>query len=306
MKSPINTLTGLLAFLFLLAGAWPAQAAIRVLATTPEWASLTRELGGDRVDVYAATTAFQDPHRVEARPSLIARARNAGLVIATGAQLEIGWLPVLLQESGNPRVQLGQPGYFEATQQVRVLEVPTSVDRSMGDVHPLGNPHIQLDPRNIARVADALSRRLAQIDGANAAYYAQRGGDFQSRWGEAMQRWDTEAAPLKGVSVVVIHRDERYLTNWIGMRELASIEPKPGVPPSAGYLASLVAKLKDSPPQMILRNAYNDPKAVNWLSERIHAPVVLLPYTVGGTPAAQDLFGLFDDTLARLRAAAGK
>jgi zinc/manganese transport system substrate-binding protein len=303
IKTVIKTATKILSLLFLLGGAWPAQAAIRVLATTPEWASLTRELGGDKVDVYPATTAFQDAHRVEAKPSLIARARNANLVVATGAQLEIGWLPVLLQESGNPRVQPGQPGYFEATQQVRLLEVPTSVDRSMGDVHPLGNPHILLDPHDIATVADALSRRLAQVDAANAAYYAQRGDDFQSRWREAMQRWDAQAAPLKGVGVVVIHRDQAYLTHWTGMRELAAIEPKPGVPPSARYLASLVGKLKDAPPKMILRNAYNDSKAVNWLAERIDAPVVLLPYTVGGTPEAKDLFGLFDDTLARLRAA---
>jgi zinc/manganese transport system substrate-binding protein len=304
MKSPLSRLTRILTLLCLLAGACPAQAAIKVLATTPEWASLTRELGSDKVNVYAATTAFQDAHRVEAKPSLIARARNADLVVATGAQLEVGWLPVLLQESGNPRVQPGQPGYFEATQQVRLLEVPSSVDRSMGDVHPLGNPHILLDPHNIATVAAALSRRLAQVDTANAAYYTQRGDEFQSRWREAMQRWETGAAPLKDVGVVVIHRDQAYMTHWTGMRELAAIEPKPGVPPSAGYLASLVAKLKDSPPKMILRNAYNDPKAVNWLSEQIHAPVVLLPYTVGGTPEAKDLFGLFDDTLARLLAAA--
>lgn len=279
----------------------PAQAAVRVLATTPEWASLTSELGGDRVDVYAATTAFQDAHRVEAKPSLVARARNAQLVVATGAQLEIGWLPVLLQESGNARVRPGQPGYFEATQQVRLLEVPTSVDRAMGDVHPLGNPHIHLDPRNIATVADALAKRLAQIDGANAAYYAERGKEFQARWSDAMRRWEPQAQALKGVGVVVIHRDQAYLTHWLGLREIAAIEPKPGVPPSAGHLASLVAKLESDPPRMILRNAYNDSKAVNWLSGRTGAPVVLLPYTVGGTPGAKDLYGLFDDTLKRLQ-----
>ncbi len=299
-----RALPRMLTILVLLAGSWPAHAALKVLATTPEWASLARELGGEKVDVYAATTAFQDPHRVEAKPSLIARARNAGLVVATGAQLEVGWLPILLQESGNARVQPGQPGYFEATQQVRLLEVPTSVDRSMGDVHPLGNPHIHLDPHYIATVAVALSSRLAQVDSGNADYYAQRGTGFQARWREAMQRWDAQAAALKGVSVVVMHRDERYLSHWTGMRELASIEPKPGIPPSAGYLASLVKQLGDSPPKMILRNAYNDPKAASWLSERIGAPVVLLPYTVGGTPEARDLFGLFDDTLARLQAGA--
>ena len=280
----------------------PAHAAVRVLATTPDWASLTRELGGDKVDVYAATTAFQDAHRVEAKPSLIARARNANLVVATGAQLEAGWLPLLLQESANSRVQPGQPGYFEATQQVRLLEVPTRVDRAMGDVHPLGNPHVHLDPRNIAAIGAALTQRLGQIDAANAAFYEQRGRDFQARWGEAMRRWDSRAQALKGVGVVVIHRDQAYLTHWLGLREIAAIEPKPGVPPSAGYLASLVSKLKSDPPRLILRNAYNDAKAVNWLSERVGAPVVLLPYSVGGTPDAKDLFGLFEDTLERLQA----
>ncbi len=293
-----------LAALALAMSALPANAALKVLATTPEWASLTQELGGDKVDVYAATSAFQDAHRVEARPSLVARARNAALVVATGAQLEIGWLPVLLQESGNPRIQPGGPGYFEATSALRLLEIPTSVDRALGDIHPLGNPHAHLDPHDVALVANALSARLAQIDGANAAYYAQRGADFASRWQAAITRWEGEAAPLKGVPVVVIHRDQAYLCHWLGLTELAAIEPKPGVPPTAGYLAQLVVKLGSSAPKMILRNAYNDSKAVDWLSERVHAPVVLLPYTVGGTPEAKDLFSLFDDTLNRLLAAA--
>ena len=282
----------------------PAQAAIRVLATTPEWAALTRELGGDKVDVYAATSAFQDVHRVDAKPSLVARARNADLVVAAGAELEVGWLPILLRESGNARIQPGNPGYFEAVSALRLLEVPTSVDRSMGDVHPLGNPHAHLDAHNVALVAAALGARLAAIDGANAAYYQTRTSDFQSRWQAATLRWEQQAAPLKGMPVVVIHRDQAYLCHWLGLREVAAIEPKPGVPPSSSYLAELVTRLTAAPPKLILRNAYNDNKAVDWLSERIHVPVVLLPYSVGGTPAAKDLFTLFDDTIARLLAAA--
>jgi len=278
----------------------PAHAALKVLATTPEWAALVRELGGDKVDVYAATSAFQDAHRVDAKPSLVARARNADLVIATGADLEIGWLPILLRESGNARIQPGNPGYFEAASQLRLLEIPSSVDRSMGDVHPLGNPHVHLDPHNIALVATGLAARLAAVDAANAAVYAARAADFQLRWRAAIARWEQQAAPLKDMPVVVIHRDQVYLCHWLGLREVAAIEPKPGVPPSSAYLAELVIKLSASPPKLILRNAYNDSKAVDWLSERIHVPVVLLPYTVGGTPAAKDLFGLFDDTINRL------
>lgn len=292
-----------LSVLFLLAATRPAEAAIKVLATTADWAALVRELGGDQVNVYAATTALHDVHRVEAKPSLVARARTADLVIATGAELEAGWLPVLLQESGNPRVRPGQPGYFEAAAQVRLLEVPSSVDRAMGDVHPLGNPHLHLDPANIATVGAALTRRLSQIDAGHASYYEERGKDFQARWKSAMERWNTQGAALKGVSVVVIHRDQAYLCHWLGLKEVAAIEPKPGVPPSAGYLSTLVAKLTAAPPRLILRNAYNDSKAVNWLSERVHAPVVTLPYSVGGTDGAQDLFSLFDDTLRRLQEA---
>jgi zinc/manganese transport system substrate-binding protein len=283
-----------------LAATVPARAAVKILATTPEWAALTRELGGDKVDVYAATNAFQDVHRVEAKPSLVAHARSADLIVATGAQLEIGWLPVLLQESGNARIQPGGNGYFEATSALRLLEVPSSVDRSLGDIHPQGNPHAQLDPHNIALVAKSLSIRLATVDAANAAFYQTRGADFQARWQAAVTRWEAAATPLRGVNVVVIHRDQVYLCHWLGLHELAAIEPKPGVPPTAGYLAGLVVKLTATPPKMILRNAYNDSKAADWLSERIHAPVVTLPYTVGGTPAAKDLFGLFDDTVNRL------
>lgn len=283
--------------------ATPAHAALKVLATTADWASLTRELGGDKVDVYRATSALQDVHNVEAKPSLVARARTADLLVANGAELEVGWLPVLLQESGNKRIQPGAPGHFEAASAVRLVDVPARIDRSMGDVHAGGNPHLQLDPRNVALVAAALSARLATIDAPNAAYYQARGKDFQSRWSAAMSRWNAQAALLKGVPVVVIHRDQRYLSLWLGLDEIAAIEPKPGVPPSAGYLAGLVSRLGASPPRMILRNAYNDPKAAEWLSARINAPVVTLPFSVEGTPAATDLFGLFDDTLNRLTAA---
>jgi zinc/manganese transport system substrate-binding protein len=287
-----------------LVAALPAQAAIKVLATTADWGALATELGGDKVNVYTATSALQDVHRVDAKPSLVARARTADLVVANGAELEIGWLPVLLQESGNPRIQPGATGYFEATSALRLLEIPTAVDRSMGDIHPLGNPHVQLDPRNIAVVAKALSARLAAVDAPNAPYYQSRGADFQARWQQALTRWSTQAAPLKGVPVVVMHRDQTYLVHWLGMQELAAIEPKPGVPPSAGYLAGLVTRLSASPPRMILLNAYNDPKAADWLSERIKSPVAMLPFSVGGTPEAKDLFGLFDDTLQKLTAAA--
>jgi zinc/manganese transport system substrate-binding protein len=288
--------------LLVLAAALPANAAIKVLATTSDWAALTNELGGDQVNVYTATSALQDVHRVDAKPSLVARARSADLVVASGAELEIGWLPVLIQESGNSRIRPGSPGYFEATSVLQLVDKPEHFDRALGDIHPQGNPHVQLDPHNIARVAKALSERLAQLDGAHAEYFQQREKDFDTRWQAAIQKWEAKAAPLKGAQIVVMHSDQSYLCRWLGMQQVAAIEPKPGMPPTAGYLGQLVTKLKASPPKAILVNAYNDPKAAKWLSERVNAPVIVLPFSVGGSTEAKDLFGLFDDTLNKLLA----
>jgi zinc/manganese transport system substrate-binding protein len=298
MKNSIRLLV-----LLMVTGALPANAALKVLATTPDWGALTTELGGERVNVYVATTALQDVHRVEAKPSLVARARSADLVVATGAELEVGWLPVLIQESGNSRIQPGAAGYFEAASALRLLEVPSKLDRAMGDIHPLGNPHVQLDPHNIAAVAHALTAKLSALEPDQAAYYAAKAKDFDARWAEAIKRWEAKAAPLKGESVVIMHRDQAYLCHWLGLNEVASIEPKPGVPPTASYLGQLVTRLAGTPPKLILLNAYNDAKPANWLSERVHAPAVVLPFSVGGSPEAKDLFGLFDDTLNKLLAA---
>lgn len=289
----------LLSFLLFLT-AVPAWAAVNVFATVPEWAALAREIGGDRVKVYAATHALQDPHRIEARPSLLAQARAAQLVVATGADLEVGWLPVVLRDSGNAAIQPGQPGYFEAARFVTMLDVPATVDRAHGDVHPAGNPHLQLDPRNILKVAEALTVRLAEIDSANAAAYRANGKAFADRWLAAMARWEKQAAPLKGVPVLVHHRSFAYLFAWLGIKEVGTLEPKPGVEPSSGQLAGLLARQSGRPATMVLRAAYQDEGPSLWIAGRAKIPAVMLPFTVGGSPAAQDLFGLFDDTLPRL------
>jgi zinc/manganese transport system substrate-binding protein len=278
----------------------PAAADVNVFACEPEWGALAKELGGDLVSVYTATTAFQDPHHIQARPSLIAKLRRADLLVCTGAQLEIGWLPVLLRQAGNNRVQPGQPGNFAATDHVTTLEKPVSVDRSQGDVHPGGNPHIQTDPRNMAKVAKALADTLAQIDSAHAADYAARYQDFDKRWQAALTRWEQEAAPLHGVKIVVHHKAWIYMVDWLGMQEVASLEAKPGVPPSAGHLSEVLAQLRNQPAKMVIRAAYNEGRPDEWLSEHAHIPAVVLPFTVGGTDAAKDLFGLYDDTIAKL------
>jgi zinc/manganese transport system substrate-binding protein len=304
MISPTKMLLATATMAFSLLAA-PAQAALRVLACEPEWAALTQELGGPLVDVSSATTAQQDPHQIQARPSLIARVRNADLLVCTGAELEVGWLPVLLQQSGNAKVQPGQPGNFAAADFVRKLEIPTSLDRAQGDVHAAGNPHIQTDPRNIAVVATQLTRRLQQVDAAHAADYAQRGAAFQQKWQQALARWNAQAAPLRGLPVVSQHKAYVYLYDWLGLKEVAVLEPKPGVEPSAAHLQTVLETLKATPARLVVYSAYQDPRPSEWLSRNGGIPAVKLPFTVGGTEGAKDLFGLFDDTVARLLAAAG-
>lgn len=296
MKTFMNTLLASL----LLLGLQTAQAALNVFACEPEWGALTQELGGDKVVVYNATQALQDVHHVQAKPSLLAKMRSANLVVCTGAELEVGWLPVLLQQAGNPDIQPGKPANFEATSYVQRLEIPQRLDRADGDIHASGNPHIQTDPRNIAKVSDALALRLAEIDPANAAFYQARHQDFAKRWADAIKRWEAQAAPLKGLSIVVQHRGFPYIENWLGLHQVAELEPKPGVEPTSSHLSGVLTQLQRQPARMVIRAAYDDDRASQWLSERAKIPVVVLPYTVGGSSRAKDLFSLFDDTVQRL------
>jgi zinc/manganese transport system substrate-binding protein len=277
-----------------------AHADLKIFATVPEWGALAQEIGGGKVKVYTATTAFQDPHRIEAKPSLLAQARQAHLLVAAGADLEIGWLPLVLRDSGNATIQPGRPGYFEAASFVSRLEVPTSLDRAHGDVHAAGNPHIHLDPRNVLKVGEALTARMAELDAANAAAYQAGYQAFAGKWQTAMARWQKEAAPLKGVPVLVHHASFVYLLNWLGMKEVGSLEPKPGIEPTSGHLAGLLARQPGAPARMVLRAAYQQEGPSQWVAGKTGVPAVLLPYTVGGTAEAKDLFGLFDDTVQRL------
>jgi zinc/manganese transport system substrate-binding protein len=297
MQRPILKIT---TTLLLALAAQAAQAELKVLACEPEWGALVQELAGDKASVYVATTGLQDPHHIQARPSLVAAARATELLVCTGAELEIGWLPVLIRQSGNNAIQPGKPGNFEAAAYVRKLEVPERLDRADGDVHAAGNPHIQTDPRNITLVAEALARRLAELDPANAAAYQARTTDFMARWKAAIQRWEKQAAPLRGTSVVVQHKAFPYLEQWLGLVEVAVLEPKPGIEPTSAHLSSVLAGLQTRPAKMILRAAYNDGRGAEWLAERTKLPIVVLPFTVGGDEQSKDLFSLFDDTLQRL------
>jgi zinc/manganese transport system substrate-binding protein len=296
----MNKIVKLLLTLALFLTAFSARATVNILACEPEWGALAQVLGGDRVSIYTATNALQDPHQIQARPSLISRARSADLVVCTGSELEIGWLPILLQQSSNSKIQPGQPGYFEAAAYVQKLEVPTRLDRAEGDVHPGGNPHIQTDPRNFLPVAQALTQRLSQLDPAQAAYFASRHQAFVTRWQAAIRHWESMAAPLKGVPIVVQHKGFPYLERWLGMREVDTLEPKPGVEPNSGYLTQVLSQLQHQPAKMVIRAAYNDGRSSEWLTEHAKLPNVVLPFTVGADAQSQDLYGLFDTTVQRL------
>lgn len=289
--------------LLLLAFTLPAQAALNVLATVPEWAALVKEIGGDKVNVVAATNGLQDPHRIEAKPSLIARGRNAQLLVATGAELEVGWLPLVQRESGNPAIQSGQPGYFEAARYVALRDVPAVLDRSRGDVHAGGNPHIQTDPRLYLKIGEALAERLAQLDPAQAQAYQAGYRSFAERWKAAIARWEAKAAPLKGMPVLVQHDAFPYLNAWLGLKQVGVLEQKPGMEPSSGYLAEVLARQQHNPGRMVLRPAYQYDAPSRWIADKAGIPAVVLPFTVGGTAEAKDLFSLFDDTVNRLLAA---
>lgn len=280
------------------------HAALNVFVCEPEWAALATEIGGDDVRVYTATTAQQDPHRIEARPSLIAQMRRADLVVCSGAELEAAWLPLLLREAGNPGVQPGRPGYFEATRFVTLRDKPASLDRAQGDVHAAGNPHIHTDPRNIARVGAALAQRMGELDPSRAAAHQRRWQAFSARWAAAIAAWEARATPLKGMPVAVQHASFGYLVAWLHLREVATLEPRPGVDPSASHLARVAAQLQADPPRAVLRAAYQSPRPADWVAQRLGVPALTLPFTVGGSARATDLFALFDETLDLLLGAA--
>jgi zinc/manganese transport system substrate-binding protein len=210
-----------------------------------------------------------------------------------------------VQQAGNPKIRAGQPGYFEAANHVTLLDKPTRLDRAEGDVHAAGDPHIQTDPRNIARVAAALAARLAELDPANAESYRSRYRAFDDKWRAAITRWEREAAPLRAVPILVQHKGFTYLIAWLGMKEIAALEPKPGVEPTVSYLSEVLATIQRQPVKMVIRAAYQSDRASQWIAERAKITSVVLPFTVGGDSEAKDLFSLFDDTLARLLKAIG-
>lgn len=299
MKNGLRFFTVILSFVISV----PVMASINVFACEPEWASLVDELGGVRVSSYAATTAFQDPHHIEARPSLIAKIRRANLVVCSGAELESAWLPVLLRQASNTNIMPGKTGYFEAAAMVERLDIPVNIDRSLGDVHVSGNPHVHLDPRRIQIIAEALFNRLSIVDPEGSAYYQQRFYDFKQRWQQAIQQWQQQASELNGQRIVVHHRDWVYLFDWLGIEIAGALEPKPGLPATVGHLASLTKNIAAKPVKMIVHTPYQNTRAAQRLAQITNTLVVELPYTVGGSEQVNNLFDLFAVTIEKLKAA---
>lgn len=279
-----------------------AHSMVNVFACEPEWETLAKEIGGGKVKIFSATHAKQDPHYIRARPSLINKARKADIIFCSGAGLEVGWLPLLLQKAGS-RVQPGMEGHLMASEFVKVLEKPVVVDRTMGDIHPEGNPHVHLNPHNIFLIAKELTKRLELIDVANESFYSNRFNSFALRWKEAIIRWEKKASDIKGMQVVVHHRTFSYLIDWLGLIEVASLELKPGIPATASHLEGLLQQFKIKTPDVIIRTPYEPDNASIWLSEKINSPAIVLPYTINGDASSVDLFALFENSINLLKGA---
>lgn len=284
----------------------PAGAELRVVGATEDMAALAREVGGDKVKVDAIARGYQDPHFVEAKPSFILILAKADLLIAVGRELEVSWLPPLVTQSRNARIQPGSPGYLDASQDVRILDVPTGpITRAMGDVHPSGNPHYWLDPGNGRVVARAIKAKLQELDRANAAYYDQRYADFDRRLSEGERRWDAAMAPYKGLKIVTYHRSWTNFADRFKLDVIGYVEPKPGVPPSPQHTIGLIKAMKAQNVKVLLVEPYFDLKTPNSIGRETGAGVLVMPPSVGGEKVITDYIKLFDYDVDLFAKAAG-
>lgn len=275
--------------------------AFEIFACEPEWAALARVLAPD-ARITAATHARQDPHYIEARPALIAALRRARLAVCTGASLEVGWLPMLQQRAGNPAVHDGRDGMFFTANAVALIDRHERVDRSMGDVHAEGNPHFHLDPRRLLKVGEALAERLAVVDPAGAAGYRERYRAWAGDWQRRIDAWRAKARPLAGRPVVAQHTAFAYLWDWLGVEQVADLEPRPGLPPTMAHLQQVLAQVRGAaePPIAVIQALHQDPQATRWMVGRLGVPALVLPATVTPDGTAQDLAGLFDTLIDEL------
>lgn len=298
-KTKITMATAVIALITM---AQPAKAELNIFACEPEYAALAKELALTDSTIFSATTAHQDPHYVQARPSLIAKMRRADLVICAGAELEAGWLPMLQSKSNNRDVQSTDNGLFYASDHVENLDIPVKVDRSMGDVHSLGNPHVHLDPNRVQLLANALAIKLSKLDPENSPQYQHKLQLFSERWQQAILIWQEQAKPLAGSKVIAYHSTFRYLFDFLNIEQVADLEPKPGMPPTSKHLSSLLNTIEQQQVALVIYSAYQDDKGVNWLQDKTNIDALQLPYTIGGNELVIDLFTMFEQHIKLLTA----
>ena len=301
----------LLTMLLMVTAARPSAAALRVVATTEDLASLAREVGGDKVTVVALARGYQDPHFVDPKPSFILEMSRADVLIVVGRELEIGWLPPLLTSSRNAKIQPGANGYLDASTNVKILEIPTGqITRAMGDVHPQGNPHYWLDPANGRRIAQTIMNKLGQVAPADRAYFEQRYGAFDKKLAAAESRWDATMAPYKGTKIVTYHRSWPNFMERFGLNVIGYVEPKPGIPPTTSHTIELIDEMKKQAVKVIVVEPYFDSKTPQSIAKQVGGEVLVLAPSVGGSKEAVDYVGLFDydvnAVVAALKRATGK
>ena len=296
-----SVITSALAGAALLITVGAAEAALNVVTTTSDLASIVSEVGGDKIAVESLARGYQDPHFVEAKPSFVLKLNKADLLVVVGRDLEIGWLPALINQARNARIQPGADGYFDASLTAKILDLPTGqLTRAMGDVHPLGNPHYWLDPENGRAIAKAVQAKLSQRDPANAPYYAQRAADFDRRLNEAQQRWKSMMAPYKGIKVVTYHRSWANFADAFGIDVIGYVEPKPGIPPTPQHTLDVIQAMRAQGIKLIIVEPYFDSKTPNSIASQTGGNVLVLPPSVGGVPAASDYLKLFDTNISLL------
>ncbi|OFW03885.1 MAG: hypothetical protein A3G20_02455 [Acidobacteria bacterium RIFCSPLOWO2_12_FULL_59_11] len=301
----VAVLAALLCAVFPLAEA--SAKTLNIMTTTEDLASLAREVGGEHVKVESIARGYQDPHFVEAKPSFLLKLQKADILVLVGLQLEIGWLPPLITQSRNPRIQVGAPGYLDASSVAEILEKPTGeVTRAMGDVHPSGNPHYWLDPENGRRIAQAIAQKLAELDRDDAAYFEQRFQDFDRRLSDAVKRWEQETAFLKGTKVITYHRSWPNFAQRFGLQVVGYVEPKPGIPPSPSHTLEVIKQIKQDKVPLILVEPYFDEKTPKAIANQSGAKLVVLLPSVGGVPEVKSYFDLFDFDIRLLKTALNK
>jgi zinc/manganese transport system substrate-binding protein len=273
----------------------PARAQLNVVTTTSDLASIAQDVGGDKVKVTALAKGYQDPHFVEAKPSFVLILNKAQLLVVIGRDLESAWLPPLITQSRNAKIQPGSNGYLDASQNVKILDLPTgAITRAMGDVHPSGNPHYWLDPENGGRIARSIEGKLSQLDPPNAAYYKGRAADFERRLADAQKRWRALMAPYKGVKVVTYHRSWTNFADAFGLDVIGFVEPKPGIPPTPQHTLDVINAMKAQNIKIIMVEPYFDTKTPNSIASKSGAKVLIMPPSAGGVAQAADYFKLFD------------